>query len=256
MKDLLSSDMILNRMRQATGSESDSELAESLGISQQSVSNARTKKNIPPAWIRFVAEKFYMSADWLLFGTGSMSRRGTGEEASEPGAAYGTWPRAIPPGPASGAAPGSVFETPLPTPDGEIRMIPMVEARLSAGGGSFECSGGVERHYAFRMDFLRRKGQPSEMVLMRVDGDSMAPEIQDGDAVLIDRSQTAPRPGGVYAVSVEDLIYLKVLNAEPGRLILTSYNDAYAPIHVDTRGQLENTVRIIGRVVWLGREFA
>ena len=32
-------------------------------------------------------------------------------------------------------------------------MVPMVEARLSAGTGSFETSGDVVRHYAFREDF-------------------------------------------------------------------------------------------------------
>lgn len=54
-------------------------------------------------------------------------------------------------------------------------MVPMVEARLSAGTGSFETSGDVVRHYAFREDFLRRKGSPSHMALLRVSGDSMEP---------------------------------------------------------------------------------
>lgn len=246
MKELSSSDMVLNRMRQATDSQSDSELAENLGISQQSVSNARTKKNIPPAWIRFVAVKFHVSADWLLFGTGTMSRRGTAEETQETSAAYGTWGRPVS---------GPIFSESLSTSAGEFKVISMVEARFSSWDGGLERSGGAESHYAFPMDFLRRKGQPSEMVLMRVDGDSMVPKIQDRDIVLIDRSQVAPRPGGVYAVSVEDLIYLKVLNAEPGKLILTSYNSDYPPIQVETRSQFESTVRIIGRVVWLGREF-
>lgn len=245
MKELSSSDMVLDRMRQATDSQSDSELAENLGISQQSVSNARTKKNIPPAWIRFVAVKFYVSADWLLFGTGAMSRRGAVEETREPGAAYETWAQPVS---------GPVLSGSLSTPVGEFKVIPMVEARFSSRDGGFERSGGAESHYAFPVDFLRRKGQPAEMVLMRVDGDSMVPKIQDRDIVLIDRSQVAPRPGGVYAVSVEDLVYLKVLNAEPGNLILTSYNTAYPPIQVETRSQFESTVRIIGRVVWLGRE--
>lgn len=247
MKDITTPDMILNRLRDGMEARSDSELARKLGISQQSISSARTKDRVPDSWIRAAAERFRLSADWLLFGVGGKYL--PGEEAQEPPSTYriGPWPEesVIPP-----------QQERLLAADGEIVMVPMVEARLSAGGGSFETSGGVERHYAFRMDFLRRKGQPADMVLMRVDGDSMAPEIQNGDAVLIDRSQTAPRPGGTYAVSVEDLIYLKVVNAEPGRLILTSHNAAYSPIIVDTRGQLENTVQIIGRVVWLGREFS
>lgn len=36
----------------------------------------------------------------------------------------------------------------------------MAEARLSAGNGSLEVSGNHERSYAFRLDFLLRKGIP------------------------------------------------------------------------------------------------
>lgn len=246
MKESTSPDMVLNRLREGMAAKSDSELARKLGISQQSISSARTKDRVPDSWVRAAAERFRLSADWLLFGVGSMFLGGEGPR--EPHAAYPAraW---------DGRGTADAEPERFLAADGEIVMIPMVEARLSAGGGSFETSGSVERHYAFRVDFLRRKGQPAQMALMRVDGDSMAPEIQNGDAVLIDQSQSAPRPGGTYAVSVEDMIYLKVVNAEPGKLVLTSHNPAYAPIAVDTRGQLENTVRIIGRVVWLGREF-
>ena len=56
------------------------------------------------------------------------------------------------------------------------------------------------------------------------------------------------------AVSVEDMIYLKIVNAMPGKLILSSANPAYAPIEADTRDQLGDLVHIIGRAVWVGRE--
>jgi Predicted transcriptional regulator len=247
MRETASPDMILNRMRESLGARSDSELARKLGVSQQSLSSARTKDRVPDSWVRAAAERFGLSADWLLFGLGTAFFDGT----DVPMSATGHHVRTA----ASPAVPDPAQPERLRVTDGEIVMVPMVEARLSAGGGSFETSGSVERHYAFRTDFLRRKGQIAQMVLMRVDGNSMAPEIQNGDAVLIDRSQSAPRPGGIYAVSVEDLIYLKIVNAEPGKLCLTSYNPAYAPIIVDTREQLESTVQIVGRVVWLGREF-
>ncbi len=139
-------------------------------------------------------------------------------------------------------------------PTHQIIMIPMVEARLSAGHGSFETDGAAERKYSFRSDFLRRKGKISEMVLMRVAGDSMTPAIEDGDVVLLDQSQTAPKAGDIYAVGVEDMVYLKKINAEPGKIILSSFNKEYPPLEVDTRGDLVSNVRIIGRVIWLCRE--
>jgi len=130
----------------------------------------------------------------------------------------------------------------------------MVEARLSAGTGSFETGANVERRYAFRTDFLLRKGQPAHMVLMRVTGNSMEPDIKHNDVVLIDQSQCVPRPGLLYAVGVEELVYLKAVNAEPGKLILSSYNTDYPPLEIDARGDLSNGIRIIGRAVWVGRE--
>ena len=136
----------------------------------------------------------------------------------------------------------------------DLVMVPLVEARLSAGGGSLETGGEVLRHYAFRHDFLRRKGNPAHMVLLRVSGDSMQPDIRHNDVVLIDQDQREPRPGRIYAVSVEDMIYLKIVNAVPGKLILSSVNPAYAPIEADTRDQLGDLVHIIGRAVWVGRE--
>ena len=92
------------------------------------------------------------------------------------------------------------------------------------------------------------------MVLLRVSGDSMQPDIRHNDVVLIDQGQREPRPGRIYAVSVEDMIYLKIVNAMPGKLILSSANPAYAPIEADTRDQLGDLVHIIGRAVWVGRE--
>ncbi len=133
-------------------------------------------------------------------------------------------------------------------------MVPMMKARLSAGGGSFETDAELLRHYAFRWDFLSRKGTPSQMVLLRVTGDSMQPHILHNDVVLIDQSQNIPSPGQIYAVSVEDMVYLKVIDALPGKLLLSSINPEYEPIEVPVCEQMQDLVRIIGRAIWAGRE--
>ncbi len=134
-------------------------------------------------------------------------------------------------------------------------MAPMVEARLSAGSGSLETSGNIEGVYAFRSDFLRRKGNPTEMVLMRVGGDSMVPEILDGDVVLIDCGKCHLRPGPIFAVGFEDAIYLKSVDKLPGKIILKSANLTYPPVELNVEDQNEDSFRIIGQVVWSGREY-
>ena len=139
--------------------------------------------------------------------------------------------------------------------DEEIVMIPMVEAVLSAGGGSFETNGNYEKGYAFRRDFIRRKGNPNSMVLMRVSGDSMEPEIRDGDVVLLDQSKTRIVPGKMFAVGFEESIYIKRIDNLPGKVILKSENPAYPPVELDVRGDLAEQFRVIGRVLWCGREY-
>ena len=117
-----------------------------------------------------------------------------------------------------------------------------------------EVSADTEGGYAFRGDFLRRKGNPRRMVLMRVSGDSMVPEIFDNDLVLLDRGQTEISPGRLYAVGFEDAIYIKRIDKLPGK-ILHSVNPAYPPLSLDLRGDCADQFRVIGRVLWSGREY-
>lgn len=113
-----------------------------------------------------------------------------------------------------------------------------------------------ERSYAFRMDFLLRKGNPDAMILMRVAGDSMQPEIMDNDVVLIDQSKRDIIPGKIFAVGFEEAIYLKRIDMVPGKVILKSVNeDCYPPISLDIQGDMAEQFRVIGKVIWSGREY-
>ena len=252
MEDLNASE-IIDRLKLAANATSDTALALALGVSQQAVSNARRGK-FPAAWAPIAAKRLKVSTDWIFFGTGPM-RAGQDSLPALPGSEVARRliaSRAQAESAPSGSAAGS--QRIIDCDDCQIMMMPMVEARLSAGTGSFETGEIVERRYAFRMDFLMRKGQPASMVLMRVSGDSMEPEVHHNDVVLIDQSQRVPRPGLLYAVGVEDAVYLKVVNTLPGKLVMTSFNQAYPPIEVDARGDLEDGIRIIGKAVWIGRE--
>lgn len=258
---------ILNRMKSAINAKSDTELGSKMGLKQSAISSAKTRGQIPAAWVVSMAQDHGISADWLLTGVGQPYvestrgktaadfrdrkipqmeniRQGTAIDARET--------RVVP----EALAPVVSAATPeyVECFDCHLAMVPMVEARLSAGTGSFETGDSSERRYAFRSDFLTRKGQPGQMVLMRVDGDSMEPQIFNNDVVLVDQSQTKPRAGGLYAVGVEDVVYIKMVDTLPGKIVLKSFNDAYPPLEVDARGDLADGIRIIGRAVWVGRE--
>lgn len=93
------------------------------------------------------------------------------------------------------------------------------------------------------------------MVLMRVSGDSMVPEIQDNDLVLLDQGQTEIVSGRLYAIGFEDAIYIKRIDLLPGQIVLHSTNPAYPPVTLDLSGDCAEQFRVIGRVLWSGREY-
>lgn len=91
---------------------------------------------------------------------------------------------------------------------------------------------------------------------MRVAGDSMQPEIMDNDVVLIDQSKKDIIPGKIFAVGFEEAIYLKRIDMIPGKVILKSVNEErYPPISLDAQGDMAEQFRVIGKVIWSGREY-
>ena len=66
-----------------------------------------------------------------------------------------------------------------------FEVVPKVKARLSAGDGSFDVDQKISEYYSFQTIWLSKKGNPKDMVLMDITGNSMEPELKDGDTVLL-----------------------------------------------------------------------
>ena len=179
------SNAILDRLLSGAGLHRDAQLAALLGVSPQAVSQARRKRKIPEGWVVKVSQQCGLSMDWLMFGKGDEST----SVASHAPVASSTSQASTP----AGAA----------VPDLDLLCIPLVAASLSAGVGSLQTEADVLDYFAFRSDWLCRKGNPDKMVLMKVYGDSMEPEICHGDMALIDQSKQQIYPHTIYAVRGE-----------------------------------------------------
>ena len=231
---------IADRLVFLRGSATQAEFADRVGINVNTLRGYEKGRALPGYEVlESLCSKLNVSPNWILTGQGNVL-----QEA--PFSGLNETPRPLP---------QPELAEPMPSGDVDLIMIPMVEARLSAGHGSLEVGGDSERSYAFRSDFLHRKGNPREMVLMRVSGDSMVPEIFDNDLVLLDRGQTEISPGRLYAVGFEDAIYIKRIDKLPGKIVLHSVNPAYPPVSLDLRGDCADQFRVIGRVLWSGREY-
>jgi len=207
-------DAFLERIYETTGVASQTELAAILNINRSAISQARKKGSIPAAWILQLYRHYGLNPDWVETGDGPEYCR---QPDSDP-----------------------------------FASVPKVKARLSAGGGSFEVGSEIEGYYAFRRDWLTTKGAPDRMVMMDIFGNSMEPEMKDGDTILIDESQKDVLAGAIYAIGVDDTIMVKRLEKHPNKLVLLSDNTDYAPIFL---GKEEiGSVRVIGKVIWICRE--
>ncbi len=207
----------ITRIFEATGMNSQSELAQALQINRSAITQARNKNAIPDKWLLQLFRLFGLNPDWLEKGIGPTYLNNSYQRGTE------------------------------------FIDIPKVTARLSAGGGSFEVGSDIKGYYSFRSDWLNQKGVPGKMVLMDIFGDSMEPELKDGDTVLIDESQGNIIAGAVYAVGVDDTIMVKRVEKHPNKLVLLSTNRDYSPVYL--RNDDVNTIRIIGKVIWVCREF-
>jgi phage repressor protein C with HTH and peptisase S24 domain len=223
-------DAVLSRIMTSTGIRSQSELARVLGIGRQAVTDAKKRSHIPADWYLYLCRKYGLNPQWLESGMGPMYIAGQGEPA----------------------APAREPNVPGSSPE-EFSYVPKVRARLSAGGGSLVVDEAIDSYYAFRHAWLRRKGQISQMRLMRVSGDSMEPTLRDEDVVLIDLSQTEIYTGKIYAVGIDEEIVVKRLDKKPGKFVLVSDNrQLYPPFEVAL--DESSNVRVLGRVIWMARE--
>jgi len=205
----------LQRAFAATGIQTQIELASVLGINRAGISMAKKKGTVPEKWALQLADIYGLNARWLLTGRGERTARGMQQE--------------------------------------KVFPVPKVSARLCAGAGSFETSAAIKDTMFFPGEWIERKGNPKKMVLMDILGDSMEPELRDGDTVLIDQDQQTIVPGAIYAIAVQDTLLIKRIERHPDKLALVSTNPNYTPIFL--QGDEVETMRILGRVLWSSREY-
>lgn len=251
------------RIRALMGPDSPADFASKVGVTVRALNNYLAGR-MPKAEVRKrICSAYGIAPMWLFQGSGPMFMSERMGDASPIGGQGLCQPSEITTRDDNTMGDTSPILKKQPSvrcgasPDGiQTIYVPKVEARLSAGTGSLEVSGNIKGYFGFRSDWLRRKGCPSQMILMVVTGDSMRPTLENGDMALISLAQTEVISGGIYAVGLEDSVVVKRLERLPGKLVLVSDNrSAYAPRELDmTDESVNSSVRIIGRVLWWCRE--
>ncbi|MGK2910008.1 MAG: S24 family peptidase [Sphingobium sp.] len=135
----------------------------------------------------------------------------------------------------------------------QVVKVPRLALGASAGAGSLDEDERAVGALAFDTAWLRAIGvKGGDLSIIRVDGESMAPTLNDGDEIMVDGADGPDRlRDGIYVLRLDDVLMVKrvAMGPQRGRFSVRSDNSHY-PTWDDIDPAL---VGIVGRVVWAGR---
>jgi phage repressor protein C with HTH and peptisase S24 domain len=127
--------------------------------------------------------------------------------------------------------------------------------RASAGPGAIVSEGLGKPYFGFDERWLKAltATPAANLSIVRVEGDSMSPTLNDGDDILVDLGDFGDRlRDGIYVLRADDALVVKRLALSPmgRRVTVQSDNPAYP----DWPDCGLDEINCIGRVIWSGRK--
>lgn len=139
----------------------------------------------------------------------------------------------------------------------EFVKINIYDVGLAAGDGRVANDENPIDQLAFRSAWLNRAGiNPAHASIVRVEGKSMEPTLQNKSVVLIDhRDKTPISKSYIFACRLgEDLKVKRVERDAKNKVVMLHSDNPDAPTEALTGDDLDG-FEIIGRVVWTARTF-
>jgi hypothetical protein len=128
----------------------------------------------------------------------------------------------------------------------EVVTIDMIDATACCGDGVDNLPEKVCGHW--RLPLVEFKslasGNPKNIKMLRVQGDSMTPTINEGDFVWVDISNNFVGSDGIYLIRMATGLAVKRLQAGLSNVVIKSDNPTYSDITAEV-GEL----KIVGKVV-------
>ncbi len=221
------------RIKFATHTKTQVELAQVLDIRQSSISDAKRRNSVPSDWVMKLFEKFGLNPDWIKQGIGPMYLRT--EQGYEP----------------QETLIGGLAEDPAHYGDPVAKSV-----ILTVHGMSFEYK---DSDKDVTLPQVGKISLPlnfagSEITVVRMDAPNMEPSITRNAYLGVDTTSTVPISGTVYALYSphEGLVVKRLfLDSEGKKFILRSDAQNYPESTIDAK---KLAGRILGRVVWVFQE--
>ncbi|MGB5955404.1 LexA family transcriptional regulator [Pseudomonas sp.] len=227
------------------------ELSKAVGITQASISDLERGKSASSTFSASIARICGVSALWLETGEGSMVVDGTGSAGSPPH---------------DPAASETVNIEGLPAPLAQkiksyrnLVDVPRYDVEGSMGPGSEPPDiNMVVEHMSLDANWVRQNltyTKLENLKLISGRGDSMAPTIRSGDAVLVDAGVTSVEDDAIYFFLMRGKLQIKRIQRGLDGLTIISDNGQYPPIEVP--GEREDDIKILAQIIywWTGRSF-
>lgn len=152
----------------------------------------------------------------------------------------------------------NVLPEDLMTPNhGERVVIPEIEMNTIAGGKEktdVAEGGNVLSEWSLPKQLLANQvGSNSSVRIIQVMGDSMQPEFNPGDRIMVNTADRMPSPPGVFVLWDGFGLIIKrcemVPHSNPARVILSSVNPQYSTYEMDLP-ELDIQGRVVGKWQW------
>ena len=217
------------RIKFATNTRTQVELADVLDIRQSSISDAKRRNSVPADWYMKLFEKFGLNPDWLKQGVGPMYLRT--EQGYQP----------------QEAPAGGVAEEPGHYGDPSAKS---VLATVYGMACEFQVGQEVNLQAVGKLSLPLAFAGTSVSVL-RMEAPNMEQSIVRGAYLGVDGSATNPISGTVCALYSphEGIIVRRIfLDAEAGRYILRSDAPGYPESSMEPQAL---AAHMMGRVIWV-----
>ncbi len=149
---------------------------------------------------------------------------------------------------------------PVGLPGAPVAAVPEIAVEAGAGAGALAeefVSETARWHWPENMIRYEGGAAPENVRILRVRGNSMEPEMREGDRIVVDVSRRLPATGETFVLWDGNGLVVKQVERvqghgeggdEPPRLRLISANPDYAPYAC-----LAQDVHILGKVLWVVR---
>lgn len=133
-------------------------------------------------------------------------------------------------------------------------LVPVYDVAASAGHGTMIEYEAIAYSLAFPPNYLRKltSGNPRNLAIISVKGESMEPTLNDDDIVMLDTSKTSLSYDGLFVLRFGDALHVKRVGRASKKdhiMVISDNRSVYPPQEMAV-----TEIEPIGKVIWYGRK--